>query len=131
MKLLLDTHVWLWSLAEQRRLSRRVTQALTNSRNELWLSPISSWEILTLFRKGRLPIKGNPSAWISAALSRVPFREASLTHEVAMATESIVLPHRDPADTFLAASAKVYGLTLVTADENLLNGKGYSVLANR
>ena len=42
-----------------------------------------------------------------------------------------MLPHRDPADTFLAATAKVYGLTLVTADVNLLNGKGYSVLASK
>ena len=40
----------------------------------------------------------------------------------------VVFPHRDPADTFLAATAKVCDLTLVTADDNLLNGKGYSVL---
>ncbi|MGA3024255.1 MAG: hypothetical protein ABSF98_05755 [Bryobacteraceae bacterium] len=41
------------------------------------------------------------------------------------------MPHHDPADRFLAATAKVYGLTLVTADENLLTGSGYLVLANR
>ena len=65
----------------------------------------------------------------SAALwPNSPFREAPLTHEVALASDAVVLPHRDPADTFLAATAKVYDLTLVTADENLLKGKGYSVL---
>ena len=131
MKLLLDTHIWVWSLRHPGRLSRRVTRVVSDPRNELWLSPISLWEILSLCRKGRLNIKENPSAWISAALATVPFREAPLTHEVVLATESIVLPHRDPADIFLAASAKVYELTLVTADENLIASKGFAVLANR
>ena len=83
-----------------------------------------------LCRKGRLSL-ADPGEWISTALAKAAFREAPLTQEVALAAESMVLPHRDPADTFLAASAKVYGLTLVTADDNLLSGKGYSVLANR
>jgi PIN domain nuclease of toxin-antitoxin system len=61
----------------------------------------------------------------------MPFREAPLTHEVALASDAVALPHRDPADTFLAATAKVYDLTLVTADENLLRGKGYPVLSSR
>ena len=54
-----------------------------------------------------------------------------MTHEVALETERVVLPHYDPADRFLAATAKAYGLTLVTADENLLGGSGYAVLPNR
>lgn len=131
MKLLLDTHIWLWSLLEPQRLSRRVTKALADSRNELWISPISTWEILVLCRKGRLVLNSSPATWVLAALQNVPFREATLTHEVAVAAEGLVLPHRDPADSFLAASAKVYGLTLVTADENLAAGKDYAVLRNR
>jgi len=75
-----------------------------------------------------LILKGGPASWISASLAESPFREATLTNEVALASDSITLPHRDPADTFLAATAKVYDLTLVTADQNLLKGKGYSVL---
>jgi len=59
------------------------------------------------------------------------FPRGCLTHEVALASEAVVLPHRDPADTFLAATAKVYDLTLVTADENLSRGKGYSVLVSQ
>ena len=81
-----------------------------------------------LSRKGRFTPKERPDAWISAALKRVPCREAPLTHEVALASDAVVLPHRDPADTFLAATAKVYDLTLVTADDNLLKGMGYSVV---
>src|SRR5437879_13278269 len=117
MKLLLDTHIWVWNLLEPHRISRRVARALADPRNEFWISPISAWEVLLLFRKKRLDIGDDPVAWISTALAKVPFREAPLTHEVVLATETIVLPHRDPADGFLAASAKVYGLTLVTADD--------------
>ena len=128
MKLLLDTHVFIWSIANPSRLSRRAAKVLADPRNELWISPVTTWEILFLHRKGRLTLKEPPASWMPAVLSRRPFREATLTHEVALASDAITLPHRDPADAFLAATARVYDLTLVTADDNLLNGKGYSVL---
>ena len=128
MKLLLDTHVFIWSIANPSRLSRRAAKVLADPRNELWISPVTTWEILFLQRKGRLNLKEAPASWIPAVLSRGPFREAVFTHEVALASDAITLPHRDPADAFLAATARVYDLTLVTADDNLLNGKGYSVL---
>ena len=69
--------------------------------------------------------------WIAAALSQIPFREATITHEVMLATNQVSLPQRDPADRFLAASAKAYDLTIVTADERLIGGSGYKVLANK
>jgi PIN domain nuclease of toxin-antitoxin system len=56
-------------------------------------------------------------------MSVVPTKEAPLTHEVAMETRRISLPHRDPADRFLVATANVFGLTLVTADEVLIKAK--------
>ena len=128
MKLLLDTHIFVWSNLNPSRLSRRATKVMADPRNELWISPVTTWEILFLHRKGRLKLKDAPASWIPAVLSRRPFREATLTHEVVLASDAITLPHRDPADAFLAATAKVYGLTLVTADDNLLKGEGYSVL---
>jgi PIN domain nuclease of toxin-antitoxin system len=131
MKLLLDTHIWLWSIGDPSRLSTRVARALVDSTNELWLSPISIWEVLLLRRKGRIALLPDLATWMAAAHARVPFKEAPLTQDVAMETENVVLAHRDPADRFLAATAKTYGLTLVTADENLLSGSGYQVLANR
>jgi PIN domain nuclease of toxin-antitoxin system len=64
-------------------------------------------------------------------LSTLPFQEAMLNHEVAMQSRTILLPHQDPADRFIAASAIVYGLTLVTADRNLIEAaKLYSVFPN-
>ena len=131
MKLLLDTHIWLWSLLEPKKLSRRVLKELENTSNELWLSPISTWEVLMLCEKRRVVVNEDTGQWMAKALSAVGLREAPLTHDVAVESRSIQLPHRDPADKFLVATAKVFDLTLVTADRNLIAAKGISVLANR
>ena len=131
MKLLLDTHIWLWSLLDPQRLSRRVIRELENKRNELWLSPISVWEVLILHQKRRIVLRENVEEWIGRALRAAPLTEAPVSHAVALETRAIHLPHNDPADRFLAATAKVFGLTLVTADEHLLKAKGISTLANR
>jgi PIN domain nuclease of toxin-antitoxin system len=131
MRLLLDTHIWVWSALDRARLSNRLTAALENRSNELWLSPISLWEVLTLCQKQRLTLHPNPQAWIANALDAVPMREAQITYQVAQETARVQLPHRDPADRFLVATARVFDLTLVTADENLLNARQVPVLANR
>ncbi len=131
MQLLLDTHIWLWSRDESRRLARRVASVIEDSRNELWISPLSIWEILSLCGKGRVKLRGGPSAWFSEAFAKVSYQEATLTDEVVFATETFRLPHRDPVDTLLVASAKHYDLTLVTADTKLLATKACKVLSNR
>jgi PIN domain nuclease of toxin-antitoxin system len=131
VKLLLDTHIWLWSLIEPSRLSRKVLKELQKTQNEIWLSPISIWETLLLARKGRIILDGNPENWVREALSNSGVKEASLNHEIAIRSLDLNLPHGDPADRFLAATAVVYDLTLVTADERLLNCRQYPTLANR
>lgn len=131
MKLLLDTHIWIWSALDRSRLSRRVTSALENPGNELWLSPISLWEVLTLCQKQRLILQPNPQAWIANTLDAFPMREATVGYEIAQETGRVQLPHRDPADRFLVATARIYDLTLVTADETLLETRQVALLANR
>ena len=133
MNLLLDTHIWLWSHAEPERLTKRVAAALADERNQLWLSPISIWEFLRLAERGGVRVQGgtSPSEWVEAALSRAPMHDAPLSREVATRSRSVRVEHEDPADRFLAATADVYELTLVTADERLLRGKGFRTLANR
>ncbi len=129
MKLLLDTHIWLWSQREPQRLGVRLQKELESSENELWLSPISSWEALTLHRKKRIVLHADPVSWLARATASL--REAPLTHEIVAVSGQLQLPHSDPADRFLAATAKVLGLTLVTADRNLLGSTEIATLANR
>ena len=129
MKLLLDTHIWLWSLREPGRLSRAVRDELESARNERWLSPISTWEALLLSSKGRIDLHTDPSTWVARAT--VNFREAPLTHEIALAAHRLTSSHPDPADRFLAATAQVLDLILVTADLRLLGLRNIKTLANR
>lgn len=130
MKLLLDTHIWLWGLLEPERLSPSVRAALQSPDNELWLSPISVWEALLLVERGRLSVSVAPTDWVQQMVRAIPRREAPLTHDIALMSRRLSLAHQDPADRFLAATAKVLGLTLVTADERLLQTAEYAVMAN-
>lgn len=131
MKLLLDTHIWLWSLLDPEKLSRTVREAILEPASELWLSPISLWEVILLCERGRLDLDLPVDKWIEEALRNAPMTEVPLTHRIVRQVRRIQLPHRDPADRFLAATAKALDLTLVTADERLIDCAGIRVLANR
>jgi PIN domain nuclease of toxin-antitoxin system len=128
LRLLLDTHIWLWLLADPSKLGRNTFRELQNKQNELWLSPISTWEVLTLNFKGRIQLELNLREWLSKATAGM--REAPLTHEIAFAARELPL-HQDPADRMLAATAQVLDLTLVTADIRLLGLPNIRTMANR
>lgn len=130
MKLLLDTHILLWSLLDPDRLTHEVVKALEDPANELWLSPITTWEILVLAEKGRITLEPDHFSWVRTVFNSIPFKEAPLNGEVAIESRLVDLPHQDPADRFLAATAQVYGLTLVTADVRLLHSTKFPVMPN-
>jgi len=130
VKLLLDTHILIWSAFEPRRLSPRVRRLLERSSTERWLSPITSWEALLLVESGRLRIDLAFDEWLLEMNSVLGLNEAPLTHEVVLASREVTIPHMDPADRLLAATARFYGLRLLTADERLLHGSGFSTLPN-
>ena len=130
MKLLLDTHIWLWSLLDTRYLSENIVKELEDGSNELWLSPISIWEALLLSEKGKLELKPSPLEWVHNALKRVPFKEAPITYEIAIQSRKLNLPHQDPADRFIVATAYIYQLTLITADNRLKQSGDFNILFN-
>ncbi len=131
MNLLLDTHIWIWSVVEPHRLSARVAKQLTSPDNQLWLSSISVWELLLLHRKHRIELEGEAEPWVRRTLDILQLNEATLTIDVALEAGLVSLPHNDPADRFLVATARVFNLTLVTADKRLINAPAISVLANQ
>ncbi len=131
VNLLLDTHIWLWSLLEPERLSPAVAANLTADSARRWLSPISVWEAHLLIERRRLWVDGDATRWIREALAAAPIDEAPLTTEVALASRALKTKHRDPADRFLVATAQVFELTLVTADRALFAIPGVRVLKNQ
>ena len=128
MKLLLDTHIWLWSVLEPECLGERARQVLASPEHELWLSVVSSWEALLLHKKKKIYLGSDPVQWVRLASQSL--QEVPLTQDIVIGAHEIEL-HNDPADRFLAATAMVLDLTLVTADARLLGLGNIATLANR
>jgi PIN domain nuclease of toxin-antitoxin system len=131
MNLLLDTHIWLWNDLEPWRISSEINRELASPDNRLWLSPVSIWEAIVLLEKRRISLTQDFGQWVDESIKALQLQEASLTWEVAHELRFTLLGHRNPADRFLVATAKVYDLTLVTSDQRLLGTPGLNVLENR
>jgi PIN domain nuclease of toxin-antitoxin system len=131
MNLLLDTHIWIWNDLEPWKITSDINRELSSPDNHLWLSPVSIWEVTVLLEKRRIDLKQDFRSWADESVTDLQLHEATITWEVAHELRYTKLGHRDPADRFLVATAKVYDLTLVTADERLINVPGLKVLPNR
>jgi len=131
VRLLLDTHIWIWHYTAPEKLTSEVARELANPTNERFLSPVSIWETIILLEKRRVILRQDFGEWFKQSVADMELLEAPLHWRVAHELRFTMLSHRDPADRFLVATAKVYDLTLVTADESLMSVQGLSVLPNR
>ena|ERR1700730_4709723 len=131
MRLLLDTHIWIWAHLESWNISSEVANELASSRNELWLSPLSIWELVLLVEKKRLELNADMGEWVQQSMKDRGLQQAPFTSVVAHQLRSTLLGYGEPGDRFLVATAKAYDLTLVTADQRLLQIPGLPILANR
>jgi PIN domain nuclease of toxin-antitoxin system len=129
MKLLLDTHVWIWYLSGNKRLSEKLQTTINDDNNELWLSPISIWEALLLEEKGRIVLKPTPEEWVQNSLQKLNTKEAALSNEIAILSRQLKLEHQDPADRFIAATAIHLNLILATVDNRLLKASWLQTLS--
>ena len=130
MRFLLDTHIWLWSSREPDKLSSQVYQALSDSGNRRFLSPISIWEALLLIEKKNSKCTRIFESGMHEPPRISPWKRPPLLRKSCTKMRSILPHHRDPADRFLAATAITYDLVLVTADQKLMAVRGLKVLAN-
>ena len=129
MRVLLDTHVWLWRLLEPDRLPSPVARTLDDTETEVCLSPISVWETLVLARKGRLQLSPNGDSWVRAALEASRPTMLPITHAIAIESEGLEgFSSSDPADRFLVATARVEKLALATADQAMIEFPGVDVV---
>ena len=128
LKLLLDTHIILWSAGEPERLPLSVSEELERESNELWFSPISVWEIILLAEQARISFGADIVKGVRDIFRRIPLKEATINQEVAIQSRFVNLSHQDPADRFLAATAVVYDLTLVTADTRIINSAAVPIM---
>ena len=129
MKILLDTHIWLWYALGNPQLSERLRSVIAADSTELWLSSISIWEVLLLAEKGRISLQLDPVEWIDRSIQALAMREVPLDRQIAILSRKIELPHQDPADRFIAATAMHHQLTLATVDTHLTGASWLQTLS--
>src|SRR5438874_1042754 len=116
MRVLLDTHAFLWWLDGDRRLSTRARRTVGNEDNTVLISAASAWEIATKFRIGKLPGAAEVAMDISGCIISQNFEMFDITVLHAQRAGGLPGPHRDPFDRMLAAQAQIENLPIITND---------------
>lgn len=112
MRLLLDTHVLLWALADDARLLPSARDRIADGRSSVFVSAVSAWEITIKRALGKLRVPDD----LVEQLRMARFEDLDITIEHALAVADLPDHHRDPFDRLLVAQARVDGLTIVTHD---------------
>ena len=118
MRLLLDTHTFLWWIDDAPRVSQRVRTVIADDSNTLYVSAVTGWEIAIKVAVGRLTLQSHsdPSAAVLKHMDVNAIRELPVRMEHALRVATLPPLHGDPFDRLLVAQAMVDGLTIVTSD---------------
>ncbi len=116
MRYLLDTTVFVWLLKEPEKLNQRAADLLEDENHDVFLSTVSSWEVVIKFSIGRLTLPKKPDELLSEVLTNFSFQPLSITHTHSLAVGELAFHHRDPFDRMLIAQARSENLILLTAD---------------
>ncbi len=124
MKILLDTHIFLWFISGDSRLSTDVRDAIRDPDNEIYLSVVSVWECIIKYQLGKLPLPEPPETYLPK--QRNLHQIASLALDETSVAQLARLPplHRDPFDRMLICQAVQNGLIIATVDPAV---RAYSV----
>lgn len=130
MKLLLDTHVLLWLLAEPDRLKPAIRQDVEDRRTTVLLSAVLAWEIATKHAIGKLPLPESPEDLLARAKHDLEAMELPITGRHALTSASLPRHHNDPFDRLLVSQAIVEQAILITADEKMhpYSAQGVTIL---
>lgn len=121
VRLLLDTHVWIWAFEGGKALGSKCIRALRNPANERFISPVSTLEIARLLDGGRMTLACPLKQWIETSLADLRLDTLPLEHASAMEAYQLSSEfHADPADRMLVATARIHRCCLVTADDRIL-----------
>jgi PIN domain nuclease of toxin-antitoxin system len=115
VKLLLDTHIFLWLQTDPERMGDQL-RVVEDERTELLLSAVSSWEIAIKYGLGRLPLPEPPERYVPSRMRAITAQAVPIEHPHVLAVATLPNLHRDPFDRLLIAQASLLGLTILTAD---------------
>jgi len=116
VRLLLDTHVWLWLRTEPERLGEPAVKLVEDPGTDLYLSAASAWEIAIKYRVGKLPLPRSPVEYLPQRMKTSGTLPLAVEHVHAVQVAALPLHHRDPFDRLLVAQAQIEHMRLLTAD---------------
>jgi len=117
MKLLLDTHIFLWFISGDRRLPSAFRQEICDQSNEVFLSVVSIWEALVKHALGKLPLPAEPGLYLPAQRERHLISSLPLDEACVLQLPDLANTHRDPFDRMLICQALRHDMSLVTQDK--------------
>ena len=113
---LLDTHTFVWLASDQKELSAKTAAAIKRDLDSLFISVVTTWDIVLLYKKGRLHLALPPAEFVERAIRHHGVHELPLTRQVSMASVSLPDIHNDPFDRILVAEALQHRCRLVSKD---------------
>lgn len=116
MKILLDTHCWLWWIAEPGRLKEGVRRQIADRKNEIYLSAVSSWEIAIKYSLGRLALPEPPVDFVPKRLARDAISPLPIQHIHALYVSRLPHHHKDPFDRLIICQAMIERIPILTVD---------------
>lgn len=124
MRILLDTHIFLWFISGNVKLANDVREAIRNSDNEVYLSAVSVWEVIVKYQLGKLPLPEHPATYLSKQRNLHQINSLELDESSVAQLAQLPLLHRDPFDRMLICQALQNNLTIATVDAAI---RSYSV----
>ena len=116
MRALLDTHTFLWWLADDSRLSGVAKAFIGNSQNEIFFSVVSAWEITIKVKSGKLPLPEPPNIYIPKYIARYNFKILDIDMESTLQIWKLEKHHKDPFDRMLVAQSQTKKISILTCD---------------
>lgn len=129
MKLLLDTHVFLWFINGDGRLSNDLRDSIRNPDNEVYLSVVSVWEAIIKYQIGKLPLPEAPEIYLPKQRDRHLIASLNLDESSVAQLAKLPLLHKDPFDRILICQALQHDLTIATVD-TAIRAYSVSVISN-
>jgi PIN domain nuclease of toxin-antitoxin system len=117
MKILLDTHAFLWWNMDSSQLSIRAKEIIASGRTEIYISAASTWEMAIKCQKGKLVLPESPEKYAISRISHYGFTTLPIQISHTLRTYNLPLIHNDPFDRLLVAQCQMEEMSIISADE--------------
>ena len=121
MKILLDTHIFLWLITSDRRLDERCRDAISDRDNEVYLSAVSVWEAMIKYQLGKLPLPESPEIYLPKQRERHQIASLSISETTIAQLAKLPPLHKDPFDRLLLCQSLEHDLIIMTEDAAIIS----------